>query len=381
MVRIVRGDNSPEDLGTTSSEDTVIFGRGGNDTLQGGRGDDRLFGGAGDDTIVLSGGQDYYFGGPGDDTYVLESPSTAWNSKTLEDADAGFDVVEVSGRGWIGVAVAENVERTIVDTNISFFWGSGNADAMNAENVSSSVTILGYAGNDTISGGSDNDLVDGGEGADVMRGGRGWDSYYVDNRGDRVIEDGGTESDFVDSSVSFVLPDLVEGLDLTGRAFSGIGNDLDNGISGTDRANFLRGGAGDDVVRGQGGNDRLIGDLGDDLVWGGTGRDVMTGGQGEDVFLFLSEFDSGWRWQRADRITDFDAAEDIIDLTGVDANTRFGDVQSFRFIGDDGFSGQAGQLRLSPNFLVGDRNGDGRGDFFLRIGSADEVEMTDALIL
>jgi Ca2+-binding RTX toxin-like protein len=46
----------------------VIFGLGGNDTLLGGAGDDRIYGGPGRDVITGGSGADHLYGGPGSDT-------------------------------------------------------------------------------------------------------------------------------------------------------------------------------------------------------------------------------------------------------------------------------------------------------------------------
>lgn len=56
-------------------------------------------------------------------------------------------------------------------------------------------------------------------------------------------------------------------------------------LQGTDGANALTGGAGDDVIYGFGGNDTLKGGAGDDVLAGHSGNDLLQGGDGEDYLL------------------------------------------------------------------------------------------------
>lgn len=54
-------------------------------------------------------------------------------------------------------------------------------------------------------------------------------------------------------------------------------------VTGTPRADVLRGTTGDDVICGGGGNDVIRGGGGDDLLIGGSGRDRIFGGTGDDA--------------------------------------------------------------------------------------------------
>ena len=77
------------------------------------------------------------------------------------------------------------------------------------------------------------------------------------------------------------------------------GNDLDNTLTGTALDDLIVGRDGDDTLMGAAGNDRLI---------DGAGVDNMTGGLGADVFVFTPD-------NRMDTVTDFDLAEDVLDLS------------------------------------------------------------------
>lgn len=54
---------------------------------------------------------------------------------------------------------------------------------------------------------------------------------------------------------------------------------------------------------------------------------------------------------------------DRIDLTDFDANALTRGLQDFRFIGGQGFSGRAGELRFAGGVLAGDTDGDGTAEF------------------
>ncbi|MEZ9597115.1 cadherin-like domain-containing protein, partial [Shewanella sp. 10N.261.52.F9] len=78
----------------------------------------------------------------------------------------------------------------------------------------------------------------------------------------------------------------------------------------------LEGGEGNDTLFGQGGNDILIGGMGEDTLIGGLGDDTLTGGTGADTFIWTkNSVDSND--DITDTITDFDLAEDKLDLSDI----------------------------------------------------------------
>ena len=138
-------------------------------------------------------------------------------------------------------------------------------------------TFFGTDKNDILTGTNDTDVLDGGKGADQMAGGKKYDYYYVDNAKDVVIELANEGKDKVISAISYTLTDNVEDLLLGNNAVSGIGNDLDNEISGSIANNILDGGIGADTLMGSTGNDTYIVDnAGDDVVeQDGQGTDLV----------------------------------------------------------------------------------------------------------
>lgn len=140
--------------------------------------------------------------------------------------------------------------------------------------------IYAHGGDDYLSGYNGNDTLDGGAGADHMTGGMGNDNYYVDNRNDVVIEEGGIRGgmDTLWAWISFTLPANVEilRLHMNAGAINGQGNNTDNDIFGNTSSNHLWG---------HGGDDSLIGGGGADTMYGGTGDDYYTVENAGDVCI------------------------------------------------------------------------------------------------
>ena len=194
---------------------------------------------------------------------------------------------------------------------------------------SASVTRFGRpADTDLLIGGAGDDELEGGAGDDFMFGGAGNDTYRVDSLGDIAAEllvgadPGGV--DRVVSAVSHTLTGFIENLLLKG-ASEGTGNALGNEITGGDGANVLKGLGGDDILNGAGGADDLL------------------GGAGADTFEFSFAFESTAGAGNRDIIRGFQAV-DVIDVSGVDANTGLADNQAF-VLDADGVLG-AGEFRI-----------------------------------
>lgn len=143
--------------------------------------------------------------------------------------------------------------------------------------------LLGGLGDDSLNGYYGNDRLDGGRGNDIMMGWQGDDTYVVDSLSDLVIEqwEDGSDTGGIDTVESFITYTLlglnVENLILVGTAtIDGIGNDLNNVITGNARNNMLYGGLG---------NDTLIGGLGNDTLNGAEGTNILRGDAGNDLYV------------------------------------------------------------------------------------------------
>jgi Ca2+-binding RTX toxin-like protein len=129
----------------------------------------------------------------------------------------------------------------------------------------------------TINGGDGNDTLNGNGDVYTLIGGKAGDTYIVDSTTDAVIENANEGIDTIQSSVTLTLATNVENLTLTGTAvINGIGNELNNVITGNSANNILNGGAGNDILSGGTGTDTLIGGLGDDIYIVDTTTDTIT---------------------------------------------------------------------------------------------------------
>lgn len=229
----------------------------GNDQITGSKAADVLLGGEGNDTLNGGAGADRLVGQSGDDVYVVDNIGDV----IIEEAGGGADSVQSSVTYTLGA----NVEKLSL-TGSSAISGTGNT----LDN-----TLVGNSAANTLCGN---------EGADTLTGLGGNDVYMVDNIGDVVIEAAGGGTDWVQSSVSYVLGVNVEKLSLPGSsAISGTGNALGN---------------------------ILVGNSAPNILCGKGGADTLTGMDGDDVFKF--EFADS-RLTDMDRITDLVIGADKID--------------------------------------------------------------------
>ena len=240
---VINGDDDAETI-TGSRITDVISGGGGDDVLDGREGDDTLNGGAGNDILNGGAGDDILNGGDGTDTADYSDASGA---------------VTVN----LGAGTATGAAGNDTLANIEIVIGTADADTIIGDGVAN--VLDGGGGDDTINGGSGNDTLIGGSGNDMLIGGAGFDSY-----------DGGSGSD----TVSFAGAagwniDLTAGTATTLTGFTTetlasieniIGSDGNDTITGTNRANDLDGGGGDDLLIGGGGVDNFYGGEGFDTV-------------------------------------------------------------------------------------------------------------------
>ena len=262
---------------------------------------------------------------------------------------------------------------------------TGSASAETLTGTSLNEIINGLGGNDTLDGGAGNDTLDGGSGKDMLTGGTGadvfkfsslTDSYHTGSNYDRItdfqvgvdkidltglgftalVTGGSTQTGELrltyssTSDRTYVRSDQVDfefyfdgdktgtvtNADFIFEGGSG-GGGADDTITGSASAETLTGTSLNEIINGLGGNDTLDGGAGNDTLDGGSGKDMLTGGTGADVFKFSSLTDSYHTGSNYDRITDFQAGVDKVDLTGL----------GFTGLDTDGGSTETGELRLT----------------------------------
>ncbi len=229
--------------------------------------DNLIVGNAASNRLDGGGGADTLEGGKGNDFYVFDPADVI-----VEHANGGADTI----LSMIDCTVIENCEHAIL------MEGAGNISAT-GNDVNNTLTgneghnaLFGAGGNDLLRGGEGNDTLDGGAGADRLEGGAGDDMFYVDARGDVVVETAGAGRDVVVSAIDYALGGYLEDLTLTGDAVKAIGNAADNVLTGNAAANMLNGGKGADTMAGRGGDDLYICNDPGDVVTENAGEGIDT---------------------------------------------------------------------------------------------------------
>ena len=170
---------------------------------------------------------------------------------------------------------------------------------------------------------------------------------------DTVVVQAGANYDLVSGDES-VSPG--ETLEINGRPLGDTGTIAFDGSAESDGRFLFLGGDGDDLFRGG---------AGDDLVFGEDGADSLGGGGGADVFAYSSASESSGAGY--DRLVDFDASEDKIDLpvtvTGFDAAISAGTLSAATLDAD--LSGALGGLGAGRAVLFAPDSGDLAGTVFL----------------
>jgi Ca2+-binding RTX toxin-like protein len=242
----------------TLSSPIVVYGMGGDDTINGSSGADEIHGGAGSDIINANDGDDQIFfdaagdvafgdqvnGGEGNDTligYVV--PETSDDQQLISLAGVtltGIETLKTELGAQLGITAAQ---IAAVDTleGMFFFAASG------------AVSLAGKTGINTF--------------------------LSLNAAGNQLDMTGFTVNEFSVVTGS-AAADGVIGSAFSDNIYAGAGNDV------------LAGGGGNDTVMGEAGNDSLDGGAGDDILYGGTGADtfVYRSGGGKDI---IADFAAG----------------------------------------------------------------------------------------
>jgi Ca2+-binding RTX toxin-like protein len=328
ITEVINGNNASDNITGTIGGDIInglggsdtIYGDAGNDSLDGGAGQDGLYGDAGNDTLSGGDGADNLYGGIDDDSLIGGANNDYLGGDAGNDTLAGGDGLDdlYGGEGadrLLGEAGDDYLDAGIGNDYLDagtgddeLYGGDGNDTVIGSGGYD---LLYGQAGDDSLDGGSGDDELYGGDGndtlnggtrRDTLKGGVGNDVYFIDNINDLVVEITNGGLDTVNSSVSFSLTNNIENLSLAGiSAINGIGNSLDNTITGNSGKNLLQG---------LGGNDTLNGGDGDDTLEGGAGIDNLFGGAGIDTFVLNKN--------SADNISDFGVGNDRLQISASD---------------------------------------------------------------
>ena len=214
-------------------------------------------------------------------------------ARTISDFNPSEDTLDLQGFGenpdFSQISVSSAEGGTVIDY--------GGASTVLVEGVTPDQLIGGRAGravNVTIDGG---DLTVGPSGRDL-------ESIVRDLAEGNDLLSGGLKNDTFDGGAG---DDVIRGQMGHDYLKGGEGDDQLFGMRNNDT---LEGGAGDDLLDGGRHNDRLDGGTGDDTLIGGADNDFLTGGEGSDTFV------QNFAVSGNDIITDFNPAEDTIELQG-----------------------------------------------------------------
>ena len=326
---------------------------------------DSIIGGDGGDLLDAGNGMDLMIGGKGNDAYFVDYPFDI----VIEEDNGGHDDIAIFSYGVTRTLTGatydvnlttgfSNVEHaSLVGSAHLHVLGNGDANSLHGnfgDNLlnghAGNDSLFGRGGNDYLIGGDGGDLLDSGSGQNTMDGGLGDDTYVVNDREDRVINeipglDGGADlvrtyfnfdpiqgSDKLQQfqpnqpdnspsrhkAPSFASRDItsfynVENFEMLGEAVYGVGNALGNSLLAGESSALLLGMGGEDTLFGKEGNDSLYGDTPDfyaspdlyapaptdtrtqqflDSVIGDFGSDYLEGGAGDDYLDGGKAFDT-----------------------------------------------------------------------------------------
>ncbi len=188
-------------LGAGAMGKALIKGQEGDDSLEGGGGDDIIFGGLGADDLKGGGGVDWVFGDDGkavdeDENGVVEvlrAKSLPTDSPDTIHGGAGADLL-FGGGGDDRIYGDAGADLILGDTGLVTVNGLA-VDETNRGLGGGKDILLGGADGDRIYGGLGDDLVDGGLGDDFIYGEGGIDVLLGGSDDDHI--EGGTESSFI----------------------------------------------------------------------------------------------------------------------------------------------------------------------------------------
>ncbi|MBU1217102.1 hypothetical protein KJ870_10410 [bacterium] len=458
-----------EDLtltGTTSINatgnvlDNTITGNSGNNVLDGGTGSDTMIGGKGNDTYIVDGTDDVVVENAGEGVDTIRSSVTLTLQDTVENLVlTGSDAIDGTGNDSSNILLgnsANNVldgkagndamagyggdDTYIVDSTDDTVFEAENAGddhvissatytlSDNVERLTlveeNAINGSGNSLDNILVGNASDNVLDGKTGADTMSGNAGNDTYIVDNAADSVFETADNGIDTIVSSVSYVLPENVENITLSGSDnISATGNELDNTIVGNSGNNTLDGKAGNDTMSGGAGDDTyfvdstddtvsenadegidtikstvtyttsanvenlellgsenidgygnelnntIIGNSGNNTLDGQSGMDVMSGGDGDDTYIVDNVNDTV--------VEEIDSGDDHV-ISSV-TYTLSDNVERMTLVGTDAIDGTGNEL---DNVIIGNSSAntiDGMGGNDTMIGGdGDDVYYVDS---
>ncbi len=323
---------------STKDQKYVLDGGAGNDTFVGGAGIDSIYGGAGLDMV------DYRQEAGVKGINVNLKTGVAYDTYGNKDFLSGIEIVHGS-KFNDRIVGSDSTDYLVGNDGNDYLAGGKGMDE-----------LYGGTGNDSLYGGADSDYLVGGQGNDLLSGGAGFDFVdFSDEGGEKGVTVDlvkGTATDSYGGADTLRSIEHVRGTDFADSMLGGSGDNWLRGQAGNDT---LNGGAGTgkDTLDGGFGDDLLIGNNGDDSLIGGRGDDTLDGGKGVDIADYAT--DGGWHgislnltmgsaedsWGSLDKLVGIENAR------GTDFDDwLFGDAKANRLdggLGNDTLTGAAGK--------------------------------------
>ena len=195
---VLTARSADTDTNAAGIQGSVLWGLGGDDTLEGGPGDDTIEGGAGADEV--NGGYTPTGG-------TADTANTQTNTLSYASSDAGVTVNLVTATASGGHADGDEIETYEFDTgdeevgeiDVSTFanvTGSMHNDSLTGDGFANH--LAGGAGDDSLRGGAGADVLAGGPGADRLDGGE----DANEGRDNMIREDRNNDGDTDDTGVA-----------------------------------------------------------------------------------------------------------------------------------------------------------------------------------
>ena len=284
LIYLEDGSDRLLDAGTSGAGNDTVYGGLGNDTLQTGAGDDVVYGGDGNESINGGAGSDTLYGGADADYFNVNFETeldVIFGGETGIDQDT---IVFTSVPDGVQLTMTGDGAGTYSFVNVpsGFTQATGTfaeIETLGGANASDTIDASADSAGMTIYGYGGSDSVIGGSGADLIDGGGGNDTISVqDNFGQDTLRGGETFE---------TTGDVLDASGLTVNAVL----DLSVSVSGAVNEDGTLSAAGDTLTFSQfesfvlgAGADTVTGSTGNDSVSTGAGNDFAEGGAGNDTF-------------------------------------------------------------------------------------------------
>ncbi len=333
---------------TTGTNNNVINGNAGDDTIYGGNGNHTLNGGSGSETL-------------GDLLAFTGSTNTTLN---LATSTATFGIY---------TNTFSNFERYQLGNGTNTITGSAGADGL----------VTGGTGADTFNASAGIDSFNGGAGTDTYNFSTATGAINVNLTlgANQIIDDGFGSTETVTSVENVTgsnFNDIITGTTGANTISGGDGDDIINGDAGADT---LNGGNGIDTIDGGADNDTIDGGAGNDIINGGSGDDSIVGGTGDDTIDGGTNNAVGAATGGDTANYSASAASVTVDLANVGVNATGASIGNDSLTNIENVTGGSGNDTLrgdaNANRLTGNNGNDllnGRGgNDFLFGGAGDDT--------